>query len=183
MATKVKIITCMSGATRTYYPGEIVSVADALAAKWIAEGAAVALVVADIDGLQTVLDAKLETVTGDNRIKATADEPNKDIELSADITRYAVTPITVAGAIGASAEIVAVNNAEAIAVTLPKAATANTGKAYLIKNIGAGAATITPDTTDKIDGAASLELAVNGAAVIASNGSDGWYILSKYMSS
>ncbi len=183
MATKVRIAICISNATKTYYPGEIVTIDDALAAKWITEGAATALNVAAVDGLQAVLDAKLETVTGDSRISATADEPNKDVELAVDITKYAVTPITTAGAISAAAELVVINKATAIAVTLPKAAAGNAGKAYLIKNIGAGTATITPDTTDTIDGAANLALAVKDAAMIASNGSNGWHILSKFVSS
>lgn len=183
MATKVRIAICISNATRTYYPGEILTIDDALAAKWIAEGAATALNIAAVDGLQAVLDAKLETVTGDSRIIATADEPNKDVELAVNMTKYAVTTIITAGAIGAAAELVVINKATEIAVALPKAATGNAGKAYLIKNIGEGTATITPDTTDTIDGAASLALAIKDAVIIASNGSDGWHILAKFVSS
>lgn len=72
-----------------------------------------------------------------------------------------------------SRKLVTLNNASAIAVTLPQATTAGFASGYYFyaKAIGAGTATITP-TTSTINGAASLALAQNEGALIWSNGTN-----------
>lgn len=72
-----------------------------------------------------------------------------------------------------SRKLVTLNNASAIAVTLPQATTAGFAAGYYFyaKAIGAGTATITP-TTSTINGAASLVLASGEGAIIWSDGTN-----------
>lgn len=70
-------------------------------------------------------------------------------------------------------KLVTLNNASAVAVTLPQAGSTGFGNnfEFEIKNIGAGVVTITP-TTSTIDGGASLTLTQNESLRIYSNNSN-----------
>jgi len=70
-------------------------------------------------------------------------------------------------------KLLTLNNASAVAVTLPQAGTAGFKNSYRlhVKNIGAGTVTITP-TTSTIDGGATLVLATNESAIIFSDGTN-----------
>lgn len=71
-------------------------------------------------------------------------------------------------------KLVSMNNAGAIAVTLPQATGSfTTGFMFWIQNIGAGTATITP-TTSTIDGQSSLALSQYQGVWVVSNGTN-WY--------
>jgi hypothetical protein len=70
-------------------------------------------------------------------------------------------------------KILTMNNAGAIAVTLPQAGTSGfeIGKCFAIAAIGAGTATITP-TTSTINGAATRAYATTVGGVVCSNGTN-----------
>src|SRR5258708_6281667 len=70
-------------------------------------------------------------------------------------------------------KLVTINNAAAVAVTLPAATTAGFVSPFALwsENNGAGTVTITP-TTSTIDGAASLALTHNQGVMIFSNGTN-----------
>lgn len=75
---------------------------------------------------------------------------------------------------GDCGKLVTTSNAASIAVTLPQAGASSqfvAGWSAIISNIGAGTNTITP-TTSTINGAATLALATNQAALIISDGTN-----------
>jgi collagen type I alpha len=67
--------------------------------------------------------------------------------------------------------LLTLNNAAAVAVTLPVASTTGftNGAVFYVRNLGAGVVTITP-TTSTIDGASSLQLKTDASVTIFSNG-------------
>ena len=62
------------------------------------------------------------------------------------------------------------NKATAITFSLPALASAGTGP-YLVRNIGAGVLTLDPNSTEQIEGANTLAIATNEAAILWANGS------------
>jgi hypothetical protein len=76
--------------------------------------------------------------------------------------------------IGATDDIVLANGA-ALTITLPSAVTAGSGRAYTVKNINSGSATLTA-TAGTIDGAAAITLRQDEARTVVSDGAN-WYVI------
>jgi len=66
--------------------------------------------------------------------------------------------------------MVVCNNASPVTCNLPTLATAVTGRAYYIKNKGAGTTTVTPNGAEKIDNDSSVALAQYASLTIISDG-------------
>ena len=104
-------------------------------------------------------------------------------QLTEDAEARATTPvvriITGSGALTTADQIVLVNSAAGVTLTLPTAASAGAdGRSlvYYIKSYGVGAVVLNPDGTETIDGALTLTLERYDAATLASDGTQ-WVIL------
>lgn len=96
------------------------------------------------------------------------------IDASTSVVKVATaTPVTVL----ATDEVIIANLGSAIAINLPAAVAGNVGKVYIIKNIGAGTATINRAGSDTIDGGTSLVLEQNQVTTIIVQAAGVWRTL------
>lgn len=108
-----------------------------------------------IDGVDG-LEARLTAIENDNAV--------------ASITNVTAATYTVLG----TEELIIVNRGSAVAITLPAAVAGNVGFGFMIKNVGAGTATLNRAGSDTIDGGASLALTTNQAAHIVVTAAGAW---------
>lgn len=108
--------------------------------------------IAGVDGLE----ARLTAIENDNAV--------------ASITNVTTATYTVLG----TEELIVANRGSAIAITLPAAVAGNVGFGFMIKNVGAGTATLNRAGSDTIDGGTSLALTTGQAAHIVVTAAGAW---------